>query len=127
MLRVMDRLADQTDLTAAGRLDAVIRAAFDPPVSSATNVSAWLGFWHAARNDKRLRAINRSIYQRYRDLMTRLVHDAAVEAGADVDVPEVVSTLISLMDGAWVNLAIDAGTDAPEASSMAYVRLMMGR
>ncbi len=125
MMDVMQRIANEEGQTAVGRLHAVIRAAFVPPVSSATNASAWLAFWHAARNDPRLRAINRRIYADYRDLMTKLVRDAASELGSEVDVAEVVSTLVSLMDGAWIELAIDSDSNTPEASSLAYVRLIM--
>jgi AcrR family transcriptional regulator len=127
MMQVMHGIADEQDRTATDRLHDVIRGAFIPPVSSATNVSAWLGFWHAARNDRRLRATNRAIYAEYRMLMTRLVREAAMELGAEVNVGEVVSTLISLMDGAWIELAIDGDSDAPEASSLGYVRLVMAR
>ena len=126
MMQVMHRIAEEEGQTAVGLLDAVIRSAFVAPVSSPTNVSAWLGFWHASRNDSRLRAINRRIYADYRDLMTRLVRDAASELGSDVDVAEIVSTLVSLMDGAWIGLAIDSASDTPEASSLAYIRLVMG-
>ncbi len=38
---------------------------------------------------------------------------------------EVVSTLVSLMDGAWIEMAIDSDTDTPEASALAYLRLVM--
>jgi AcrR family transcriptional regulator len=126
MLQVMRQMADDEALPPIERLEAVIRSAFVPPVSSATNVSAWLGFWHAARTDPRLRAINRRIYADYRALMTRLVGASAQELGADVDVPGVVSALVFLMDGAWIELAIEAESHAPEAAALDYVRLVMG-
>lgn len=126
MMQVLRRIAGE-DRTPVGRLDAVIRGAFIPPVSSATNMSAWLGFWHASRNNPRLRAIHREIYADYRSLLAELVSEAARELASDVDVTEVVSALVSLGDGAWVQLAIDPDSDASEASPLAYIRLVMGR
>jgi len=35
-------------------------------------------------------------------------------------------TLVSLMDGAWIELAIDSDSDTPEASSLAYVHVVVG-
>jgi TetR/AcrR family transcriptional repressor of bet genes len=126
MMQVLRRIAAE-ERTPVGRLDAVIRGAFIPPVSSATNMSAWLGFWHASRNNPRLRAINREIYSDYRGLLTTLVSEAARELDSEVDATEVVSTLVSLADGAWIQMAIDSDSDASEASSLAYVHMVMGR
>ena len=35
-------------------------------------------------------------------------------------------TLVSLMDGAWIELAIDSDSDTLEASSLAYVYVVVG-
>ena len=126
MMAALRQIADQ-DQPAVDRLEAVLRGLFVAPVSDATKTSAWLGFWHASRNNPRLRAINRDIYAEYRAFLTELVEDAARELDSDADASEVTSTLLSLADGAWVALAIDPDVDAPEASTLAYIRLAMGQ
>ena len=101
-MREMRRLAGAADMDRARSPLPVINGAFVPPVSSPTNVSAWLGFWHAARNDPSLRAINRAIYQEYRTLMTGSSGEPPRSSARRPSTDEVVSTLMALMDGAWI-------------------------
>lgn len=124
MMTVFRELAG-SDAPPMSRLEAVVRAAFSLPVSSARNCSAWLGFWHASRNNPRLLAINRAVYAEYRLLLKELVDEAARAQDAYVDTDEVVLTLMRVMDGAWIELAIDPSTEVPESTALGYLRLVV--
>lgn len=92
---------------AAARLDAMVVAVFSPPIFEPVKLAAFLSFWHAARTDSAMAAINHELYRDYRAVVARLFERAAAERNATVDGRTAALGLIALIDGFWVELTID--------------------
>lgn len=99
---------------AADRIEAMLQAVFAPPIFEPVKLSAFLTFWHEARTDPAMAAINHELYRDYRAVVARLFERAGVERGVTIDARIAAIGLIALIDGFWVELTID-----PEAFSVA--------
>lgn len=102
------------DADAVVRLEALIEVNFRPPVFQADRLSAWSGFWHAARTDEGLRAINRAFYDRYRCNVAALIRQAAGQRGLQLDETVAGDGLLAVMDGVWLEMMIDPAVFGPE-------------
>ena len=109
---------------ASARLDAMITAVFSEPIFDPIKLSAFLTFWHEARTDPEMAAVNHELYRGYREVVARLFERAAAEQGIEIDPRIAALGLIALFDGFWVELTIDPdafSVDEAKATCRAYV------
>ena len=87
-------------------------------------LAAFLTFWHEARLNPAMAAINHELYRDYREVVARLFERAAAERGVTVEARTAAIGLIALIDGFWVELTIDPtafSVDQALATCRAYV------
>ena len=113
--RLADELGAETakamragDGDPVSRLRALVVVSFRPPVFGAERMSAWLAFWGASRASAAFNALNRELYRGYRASVTRLMAEAARARGVALDAHCAATTLTALIDGLWLELALDA-------------------
>ncbi len=129
--RLADELAAETakamrarDGDPLSRLRALVEVSFRPPVFDPDKMSAWLAFWSAARGSPALNALNRELYRGYRASVTRLMAEAARARGVVLDAHREATALTALIDGLWLELALDPeafATDQAEAVCLDYL------
>jgi len=115
---------------AMSQLNALIEIILQPPVFREEMLSAWYGFWHAAKTDPSLRAVNREIYGWYRDFVRGLLATAAQERGLEIDLDRATDGFVALNDGLWLELSIDPKAFKPgygEAICKDYVAQLLKR
>ena len=105
-------------------LRALVGVSFRPPVFEADKTAAWLAFWSAARGSAAVNALNRELYRGYRAAVTRLMAEAARQRGAALDAHRAATALTALIDGLWLEHALDPeafGADQAEAACLDYL------
>ncbi|MCH7555569.1 MAG: transcriptional regulator BetI [Proteobacteria bacterium] len=105
-------------------LRALVEVSFRPPVFEADKIAAWLAFWSAARGSAAVNALNRELYRGYRAAVTRLMAEAARQRGAALDAHRAATALTALIDGLWLEHALDPeafGADQAEAACLDYL------
>ena len=122
----MGEAARASGPTAAARLDAMVAAVFSPPIFEPVKLAAFLSFWHEARTNRAMAAINHELYRDYREVVARLFERAAAEHGAAVDADIAAIGLIALIDGFWVELTIDPSA-FPVDQARGVCRAYVGR
>lgn len=105
--QTMGNAARASGNAATARLDAMLCAVFAPPIFEPVKLAAFLTFWHEARTDPQMAAINHELYRDYRAVVARLFDRAAAERGTAIDARQAAIGLIALIDGFWVELTID--------------------
>ncbi len=102
------RSAEETTGGAAiDRLKATPRAVLSPPLFDNVHRLAFLEFWHEIRHNATIAVIHRELYARYRRRIARLFRQAAAETGATVNGRMAAIGLLALLDGLWLELALD--------------------
>ena len=107
------RIAGARGETAQAKLRAAVEAAFQSPVFAADKITVWLAFWAEARHRPSLGALNRELYRGYRATLTRLMAEAARERGAALDAHRAAVALTALIDGLWLEWALDREAFSP--------------
>jgi AcrR family transcriptional regulator len=118
------RLARDSGPDALARLDATVAVTFDPPVFDPVNLRAFVMFWHEALANPTLRAIKHELYDDYRATTARLFERVAAERGIAIDSRAASIGLLALIDGLWLELALDPATCTPaeaKAIGRAYI------
>ena len=129
--RLSQELAAETAKAVKGRdgdpvgsLRALVEVSFRPPVFEESKMAAWLAFWSASRGNPALGALNRELYRGYRAGVTRLMAEAARTRGVALDAHGAATALTALIDGLWLEFALDAeaiGADRAEAACLDYL------
>jgi AcrR family transcriptional regulator len=122
--RAIADLARETGSDALARLDATLEVTFEPPVFHPVNLRAFVMFWHEALSNPTLRAIKHELYDDYRATTARLFARAARDRGVAVRAREAAIGLLALIDGLWLELALDPATCTPaeaKAIGRAYI------
>lgn len=96
--------------TALGRLRMYPTALFSKRVCTRTNLLAFLAFWHEIRFNRAVRDVNRKLYVDYRRRLDRMFALAADEVGVAIDTTSAAVGLVALVDGLWLELAMEEGT-----------------
>jgi AcrR family transcriptional regulator len=104
------RVARESGTDTVGRLRAVLDVTFAPPAFGSVNLRAFVMFWHEALTNGRLRSIKHELYGDYREMTARLFARAARERGLTVNARSAATGLIALVDGLWLELALDPST-----------------
>jgi TetR/AcrR family transcriptional repressor of bet genes len=114
--------------SAEERLKALAIASFHPDVLKQKWLKAYLAFWNEAQHAASLRNVNREVNAHYRETVTRLFARAGVEKSCLIDAEGAALGLLALIDGLWLQLAIDPSTlDASraQATCCAYIDRML--
>lgn len=98
---------------AVRRLEATVEVTFAPPVFDPVNLRAFVMFWHEALSNDALRAIKHELYENYRATTARLFARAAAERGLVLDTRAAATGLLALIDGLWLEMALDPATCTP--------------
>jgi len=125
--RFLSQLAQvppQDALDAKARMAAMIRRYLATDWTGENTVTAMLGFWQLSRSVVDLQApFGQFLADRHavmRDGMAAL----AVEAGAQVDIDEVTSCFILMLDGIWLHISVNPGNlTAARAQEMCWAWL----
>jgi len=118
------RLARDVGPDALARLDATVAVTFDASVFDPVNLRAFVMFWHEALANPTLRAIKHELYDDYRATTAYLFARAAAEHGVAVDSRAASIGLLALIEGLWLELALDPATCTPaeaKAIGRAYI------
>ena len=106
------------------RLTALIRASFAEPIFTPDTLRVWLGFWSVVPHEEQISATHRKLYDSYRRALTRLFEEFHVP-GSQVPA-QAAMTLTALIDGFWLERAVDPGSFTPEAAEAACLRVARG-
>ncbi len=107
MTRHLNRIASVDGLPAKQQLRRLIEANFAAGEVERTQLRAWLAVWGEMTGNPRLLAIHGQRYNSYRNGLADLVSAIAGENGKAVDAAQLATMLIGLIDGLWLEWAID--------------------
>ncbi|MEM8629670.1 MAG: transcriptional regulator BetI [Pseudomonadota bacterium] len=105
--------------TPDARLEAIVRASFDPPNFTPAVVSAWLNFYVQARSSDAAARLLR-IYQRR--IVSNLAHALRPRLGAGA--PAAAEALAALIDGVYIRQALGPRGADPVKTVMTYARAL---
>jgi AcrR family transcriptional regulator len=98
-------------------LRTLINRIFSPEYFNSTALGVWLALWGEVAINPVLRDEHRKLYALYRQSMARAIGTEARTRGREVDSHALATTVISLLDGLWLEQAID-----PNALPPGYAR-----
>ena len=90
------------------QIKAMIEAVFSKALFSEVSRAAYLCFWTASLSNKQLLEINRDVYDKEVRAMEKLFRRAADERGKKIEARQTALSLISMMDGFWLSMSINA-------------------
>lgn len=115
-----------SDRGTVGRLSAVVEVIFAPPVFNPVNLRAFVTFWHEALGNPEMRRIKHELYSSYRATTAKLFRKAAEERGLAIDAEAAAIGLLALLDGLWLELALDRSTCTPDQARVIGLRAIAG-
>lgn len=95
-------------------LDYLVRTIFETRNFNDATLSAWFSFWIASRTDKGLQAVYLEFYDWYRAYSRNLFQQAADMGWLRANVDHAADAFVSMTDGLWLELSIDATSKSPE-------------
>lgn len=109
---------------AGAGLRAVVRALVSREMPGREGLNAWLALWGEVANNEHLRAEHRRHYAAYRATLAAATADDAAAKGRVVDAGQLAVTLISLIDGLWLECCPDADAVSEGAAEAACLTLL---
>jgi len=103
--RTLQRIAPESG-EEPGIVD-IIQAEFHPDVFTRENITIWLSLWGAIATNPVLRDEHRKQYGAYRKGIARALRRTAKARGRTVNAERLSVTIISLIDGLWLEHCID--------------------
>ncbi len=88
----------------AMRLDAMLRADFNPAICTSTRLSAWCAFWGEAQSRPLYQEQCGSNDQEYSRVMEQICQDLLDETGRDGDAARIARVLRVTTEGVWLEL-----------------------
>ena len=107
-------------------LRAVVRALVSREMLGREGLNAWLALWGEVANNERLRAEHRRHYATYRATLAAAIAAEAAARGCQVDAGLLAVTLISLIDGLWLERCLDPDAMSEGAAEAACLALLEG-
>jgi len=95
-------------------LDYLVRAIFETRNFNDVALAAWFSFWIASRTDDDLQEVYLEFYGWYRSYTRDLFQCAADMQQLRSNVDHTVDAFVSMTDGLWLELSIDARNRSPE-------------
>ena len=111
-------------LEPVGGLRAVVKALVSRDMPGREGLSAWAALWGEVANNAGLRAEHRGHYASYRAGLAAAIADRARIAGRPVDAGALAVTLISLIDGLWLERCIDPDAMTEAAAERACLQVL---
>ena len=118
-----DRTLTGLEPAAAG-LRAVVKAMVSREMVGREGLNAWLALWGEVANNDTMRAEHRRHYASYRIRLATAITDHARPQGRLVDAGSLAVTLISLIDGLWLERCIDPDAMSEAAAETACLALL---
>lgn len=109
---------------AGAGLRAMVRALVSREMLGREGLNAWLALWGEVANNDHLRAEHRRHYATYRATLTAAIGDEAAAKGRKVDAGLLAVTLISLIDGLWLERCLDPDAMSEGAAEAACLTLL---
>jgi AcrR family transcriptional regulator len=113
-LDIVSAEAEAAEDRATRKLLAITYATFSNDFFNPTARAANLSFWSASLASVPLSAINREVYSGYHQHLQSLFADAAREHGVTLDARHAAISLIGMIDGLWLGLALRNGQFTPD-------------
>lgn len=108
---VMGKIAELDDRQAAGapaeRLCRIVDAIIDPEYLKPTNLTVWLALWGEIVVNPALRRAHRTLYRSYLKSLANLIGRVAADRRRTVNPMEVARSLQALIDGLFLERALD--------------------
>ena len=99
-----ERALSRAGASARDRLAAFLHAGFGPDLLTERYMRLRVELWAATLTHPDLAARERALYDRYRADLTRLLADAAAEAGRPPDdLPRTANAIMATLDGLWLD------------------------
>ncbi len=109
---------------AAAGLRAMVKALVSREMLGHQGLNAWAALWGEVANNEALRDEHRRHYASYRASLAAAIADHAQSRGRPVDASALAVTLISLIDGLWLERCIDPDAMSEAAAEAACLRLL---
>ncbi|QYZ71775.1 TetR/AcrR family transcriptional regulator [Neotabrizicola shimadae] len=97
---------------------------FSPANYSRDTLNVWLAIWSEIATGGTLRDEHRTLYARYRAVVSEAVARHAAANGRKVNADAMAMTLIALVDGLWLELCLDPSGLTPEGAKAACLDLL---
>ncbi|MCX7888143.1 MAG: TetR family transcriptional regulator C-terminal domain-containing protein [Rhodobacteraceae bacterium] len=119
---VLDSLDDAG--TGAPDLGELIERSFRPDNFTRESLNIWLALWGEIAVNPQLLTEHRKLYAAYRATMEGAIRRAAQAAGRRVEADRLAVTVISLVDGLWLEQCIDPSVMTPAEAKAACLALI---
>ena len=107
-----------------GRLTGLIDANFAQNAAEPSQLRAWLALWGEVSTNPKLQKLHRERYAAYKSAVANAISGIAAERGKAVDADSLARTLISLIDGLWLECSLDPTVLTPDAAKSACFDLL---
>jgi TetR/AcrR family transcriptional regulator, transcriptional repressor of bet genes len=111
-------------LEPVGGLRAVVKALVSREMLGHEGLNAWAALWGEVANNDALRGEHRRHYASYRASLASAIADHATASGKVVDAGQLAVTLISLIDGLWLERCIDPDAMSEAGAEQACLTLL---
>ena len=115
----------EAESTPADRLTGLIDANFAQNAAEPSQLRAWLALWGEVSTNTKLQALHRERYRIYKSSMADAISGIAAARGRHVDAHGLALTLISLIDGLWLECSLDPKSLTPEAARTACFEFLV--
>lgn len=109
----------EEETTPVERLTALIDANFVQNAAEPSQLRAWLALWGEVSTNAKLQTLHRERYRIYKSSMADAISGISAERGKAVDAEGLARTLISLIDGLWLECSLDPKSLTPETARAA--------
>ena len=105
-------------------LSTMVDAVFSEDLNREDGLKAWLALWSEVPNNTTLQAAHRDYYTRYKNRVILAIDRAARGRNMPITTERLALMFISLVDGLWLEWAIDSGRVSPETARTACCDLL---
>jgi TetR/AcrR family transcriptional regulator, transcriptional repressor of bet genes len=109
---------------ASAGLRSVVKAMVSREMVGREGLNAWLALWGEVANNEAMRAEHRKHYAAYRTSLAAAIAEDAAAKGRQIDAAQLAVTLISLVDGLWLERCIDPDAMTEAAAETACLKLL---
>lgn len=106
------------------RLVALVESAFSPDIFDEETAAVWLALWAQVRMNPALSSAHRDLYADYRRAFAKAMTRAAAERGLRLDTRAIAADISALIDGLWLQWALDPLLFTPCQARQACYRLL---
>ncbi|QUD89375.1 TetR/AcrR family transcriptional regulator [Phenylobacterium montanum] len=97
---------------ARARMDAVIHTYLSTDWAGDSSIGASIAFWQLSRSLPELKASFTRYLNGRRALLQQALEDLTVEAGVEVDLEQLTTAFMLMLDGVWLEISVNPGNIA---------------